>query len=284
MLYPPTATERFVLIHGDCMDLQEGLPALAGLSVHHVITDPPYESEAHTKGRRIKTYLGRGEYGVKSAPLSFAPMTTDLRRAVSREFGRVVLRWVLAFSQAESMHLWQHALTDAKLVYKRACVWIKPDGQPQLTGDRPGVGYETIVAAHSVTPSRWNAGGKIGVYSATRHQDHGPSHERHPTTKPLPLMEALIRDFTDPGDVVCDPFAGSGTTGVAALRLGRRFIGWEIDPRYYEKALKRLTETREQPDLIDMDRFTLEAKKRRTQLAIPGVNEHGEDCNEPDPG
>jgi DNA modification methylase len=69
------------------------------------------------------------------------------------------------------------------------------------------------------------------------------------TEKPLPLMESLVRDFTDPGDLILDPFAGSGTTGVAAIRLGRRFIGWEKDPKYHTIAVKRLTAAREQREL-----------------------------------
>ena len=63
------------------------------------------------------------------------------------------------------------------------------------------------------------------------------------------IMESLVRDFTDPGDLILDPFAGSGTTGVAAIRLGRRFIGWEKDPKYHAIALKRLTAAKEQLEL-----------------------------------
>jgi site-specific DNA-methyltransferase (adenine-specific) len=76
----------------------------------------------------------------------------------------------------------------------------------------------------------------------------------HTTQKPLALMEALIRDFTDHGELICDPFAGSGTTGVAALRMGRRFIGWEKDPRYHAIAMKRLSAAREQLELTAMVR------------------------------
>ena len=71
----------------------------------------------------------------------------------------------------------------------------------------------------------------------------------HTTQKPDSLMEALVRDFTDPGDLICDPFAGSGTTGVAAIRLGRRFIGWEKSPQYHAIAVKRLMAAREQLEL-----------------------------------
>ncbi len=59
-------------------------------------------------------------------------------------------------------------------------------------------------------------------------------------------MELLVRLFSNPGDLILDPFAGSGTTGVAALRLGRRFLGWEMNPEYVEVARKRLANAREQ--------------------------------------
>ena len=62
----------------------------------------------------------------------------------------------------------------------------------------------------------------------------------HPTQKPVALMLDLVRDFTDEDEVLLDPFAGSGTTGVAALRLGRRAILIEKDPKYATLARERM--------------------------------------------
>lgn len=62
----------------------------------------------------------------------------------------------------------------------------------------------------------------------------------HPTEKPVALMEMLIRNSTKPGDIVLDPFMGSGSTGVAAKRLGRKFMGIEIDPNHFDTAVKRI--------------------------------------------
>jgi DNA modification methylase len=62
----------------------------------------------------------------------------------------------------------------------------------------------------------------------------------HPTQKPVALMEYLIRTYTNPGDVVLDNTMGSGTTGVAALQSGRRFIGIERDPGYFAIAQRRI--------------------------------------------
>ena len=65
-------------------------------------------------------------------------------------------------------------------------------------------------------------------------------HGRHPTQKPDALLEQVILASSRPGDLVLDPFAGSGTTGVAALRHGRRFLGIERERAYAALALRRL--------------------------------------------
>ena len=68
----------------------------------------------------------------------------------------------------------------------------------------------------------------------------------HPAQKPLALLTYLIEKATQPEDTVLDPFMGSGTTGVACVQTGRRFIGIEIDPKYYEIAQRRIAEAEAQ--------------------------------------
>src|SRR5262249_36766227 len=65
----------------------------------------------------------------------------------------------------------------------------------------------------------------------------------HPTQKPVKVLNHLVRLATKPGDVIFDPFMGVGSTGVSALQLGRRFIGIEIDPLYFQAATKRIEAT-----------------------------------------
>ncbi len=69
----------------------------------------------------------------------------------------------------------------------------------------------------------------------------------HPTEKPVPLMRHYIENSSQPGDLIVDPFMGSGTTGVAALQAGRLFAGVEIEPRYCKIANERLTAARNFP-------------------------------------
>jgi site-specific DNA-methyltransferase (adenine-specific) len=224
---------------GDCLDVLRAIP---DKSVDHVITDPPYEAEAHTKQRRVRR--GPGDRNAKVEPLSFQPIADTMRADIAAEFGRLAKRWALAFCQAEAVAAWRDAMEAGGMSWRRSCVWIKPDGMPQLTGDRPGMGYESIACAHAPCRSKWNGGGRVGVFAAMKNRgartgtDWGDGG--HPTIKPLDLMLELVDLFTDPGETILDPFAGSGTTGVACLRLGRKFIWCELDPKYHALATERL--------------------------------------------
>jgi len=225
----------WTLHHGDCLDPVTGLASLADRSVDHVISDPPYEVEAHTLARRQRS---GGGVGILSIP--FASITDDVRSEAAREIVRVSAGWSLVFCQVEAVSAWRDAFVSSGAKWIRAMVWVKPDGAPQFTGDRPAQGYECIAVAWcgSGRP-RWNAGGKRGVYThmvGAMGGDRNP----HPTTKPLSLMRELVEDFTDENDTILDPFAGSGTTGVAAIQLGRHFVGWERDANYHAIATRRL--------------------------------------------
>jgi len=73
-------------------------------------------------------------------------------------------------------------------------------------------------------------------------QSHRNKESDHPTEKPIELMEHYILNSTNPGDTVLDPFMGSGTTGVAALRTGRKFIGIELDDHHFATAKERIVQ------------------------------------------
>jgi hypothetical protein len=72
----------------------------------------------------------------------------------------------------------------------------------------------------------------------------------HPTEKPLDLMKWCILQIPPPATLILDPFMGSGTTGVAAVKLGRKFIGIEIEPKYFDIACRRISEALKQPDMF----------------------------------
>lgn len=223
------------LYHGD----MRALLATFG-AVDHVITDPPYEAEAHTLQRRVK----RGNGTVLAVePLEFPPIRPWERAYAMDAFASLARRWVLVFCQIEGAPLWRACGETSGLTYKRTCLWVKPDGMPQLTGDRPGMGYEAFLAMHKAGRSQWNAGGRHGVYVVPKGADGFPDGNDHPTQKPVSLFVELVRDFTDEGETILDAFAGSGTTGVAAKLNGRKAILIERDEKYCEVAAKRLQQT-----------------------------------------
>lgn len=225
------------LFHGNCRDI---LPQLG--TVDHVITDPPYSEETHGKTWRSKKMAAQGYQKVSAAyddGLGFAAITDEQVREFLHWCSCYCLRWVLCFSDIEGVWRWALEMRQSGLEYVRTCVWDKVDGTPQLTGDRPAVGAEAIVMGHPKGQKRWNSGGKRGVY---RHATNGERGIKpHPSTKPESLMAELVLDFTDPGDLIIDPFGGSGSTAVAAKKHGRRCILIELDERHCEAAARRLS-------------------------------------------
>jgi site-specific DNA-methyltransferase (adenine-specific) len=222
------------LFEGSCLDAH-GLSVLPDKSVAATICDPPYESEAHAKGKRQVTSKG-GRRAVADAPLSFAPMTEADRDAVAVEIGRITTQCALVFCQVEAVERWRASLERGGMKYRRAIPWVKPDAMPSLHGRWPGQAVEMIVLATAAKARKLPIGGKAVYYTFPRCQDG-----LHETGKPLRLMESLVLGFSRPGDVVVDPYAGSGTTLLAARMHGRHGIGWEIDPAVHEVARRRLS-------------------------------------------
>ena len=237
------------LLLGDCLQVMPGLGRF-----DHVISDPPFEAEAHTMQRRTngRKSLNDGQYhrDLDSSPLNFAPITEDQRQGVAREAVRLAGKWMLFFCQAEAVQVWREMVESAGGKYKRPMIWVKPDALPQMSGDRPAMGYESIVAGWAGKGrSVWNAGGKRGVYIHNKGEGNKGKNP-HPTMKPVSLMCELLEDFTNRDDTILDPFMGSGTTLVACQRMGRHGTGIELDPDYFDIACKRVDEAARQPDLL----------------------------------
>jgi site-specific DNA-methyltransferase (adenine-specific) len=245
---PYYSEDGIVIYHGNCLEV---LPTLD--PVEHVITDPPYSRWTHEKqrtGSMLPDVNGSAVAGRRTGAaclaryrnLGFEALEPSLAYAVSRNFARLVSRWVLVFTDAENQRLWQRCIERAGLQHVRVGAWIKRGCTPQFTGDRPATGFEAIEIAHKVGRKRWNGGGHVAVWEHPIVLNRHGIERLHSTQKPARLFSDLVLDFTDSSDTILDPFMGSGTTLVAAKRLGRRAIGIEIEERYCEVAAKRLAQ------------------------------------------
>lgn len=229
----------WALIEGDCLEV---LPTLPDKSVAHVITDPPYSRDLYLRYRTnaggLRAVKETAQAYVLGANLRIGAID-EMLEPVAEHLARVASRWVLAFHDVEIDHRWRAAF--GKL-YVRSGVWVKPNAMPQVSGDRPGQGFEMCTISHASGRKRWNGGGlpAVWVHNAENSQSSDRGLFQHPCPKPVELMLELVSLFTDPGELILDAFAGSGTTGVACLRLGRRFIGIEKDPKYAAVARERL--------------------------------------------
>lgn len=202
-------------------------------AVDHVITDPPFSLHVDRNSRKLT------KDGVKARELGFDHLTPRVRKRIAAWLGQNVRRWSLIFSDFEGVDGWIDDLKKGGLGHIRVGMWVKKNAAPQFTGDRPGSGAEAIEIAHPKGMKKWNGGGKHGVWYHNTVRSHGT---RHPTEKPEGLMRELIMDFTDPGDVILDPFCGSGTTLRAAKDLGRRAIGIELDPIWVQRSIERMAQ------------------------------------------
>ena len=230
------------LILGDCLKV---MPLLG--AVDHVISDPPYEAIMQDAKNALQGRLRR-DGGPEIRSLGFQSID-DIRADVVSHVSRLCNGWLIAFCTIEGTAHWADAINPSPLKYKRPCIWVKPDCTPQLNGQGPAIGGECFVTAWcGAGRSAWNAGGKRGVYT---HNVNPPDrHGTHPTEKPWRLFAEIIRDFTNAGDSILDPFMGSGTTGVACVKLGRKFTGVELDEDYFEIACERISKAYEQPDMF----------------------------------
>jgi len=227
---------------GDCLDV---MPTLN--TVDHVICDPPYEALVHEKNKRLST---GGQLKDKRNPFTAwgFEAVDEIRKPFCAAVKKISNGWFIGFCIIEGVKPWELEINQSGMKYKRACLWIKPDGIPQFNGQCPGTGYECFVTAWAgIGHSKWNGGGKHGVYYCNKGDQR---YGGHPTEKPIKLMAEIIKDFTAHGETILDPFMGSGTTGVACVKLGRKFIGIELDEKYFDIACKRIEEAYRQPDMF----------------------------------
>jgi hypothetical protein len=211
------STSRLIL--GDCLSV---LPTLEPGSVDCVVTDPPYGVE-----------LGSGDKRGGCHGLAKAPYATD-----SDTYESFVTEIVPRLNASLDLAKRGAVFTGPHIQEQRKATAFGGVYCPAGSG-RHAWGFKTFhpILLYGKAPDL-HKGAKPTIL-----KDNGWAEKNgHPCPKPLAWMIWLVKLTTRPGDVVLDPFMGSGTTGVACLQTGRRFIGIELDPAYFAIAQRRLAE------------------------------------------
>ena len=214
---------------GDCTiyncDFREMLEAIEPANL--IIADVPY-------GCRYKT---RHRYASdRPKPLAFddkphLEFVPPLVKAVKPDSA------VYLCTRFAEYALWEQALKDAGATIKTTIVWDKGNWTAgDLHGDF-GNQVELLLFAHVGRPTL-RQGRPSNLWSIPRER-----HSWHPTPKPVELFRRCIINSSDAGDLVLDPFIGSGTTAIACILTGRRFVGAEVDSRFFDLSCERIAKT-----------------------------------------
>lgn len=232
--------EKNRVYQGDCREL---LGHVAPGSVDLVIADPPFGIEFkgkpgnynRTPERVVEGYMeGDSDY------LEFTRAWVSHLPVVLKETGSAFI-----FSGWNKLKEVLIAVDDAGLITINHLIWKYQFGvytrRRFVTSH-----YHIIFAAKNPNKYKFH---KLDPYPEDVifiKREYWTGRAKTPTKLPLALVEKLILYATDPGDLVLDPFMGSGTTAVAALRTGRQFLGFEIVPEYVEFARERIEKSRQE--------------------------------------
>ena len=238
------------ILNGDCLELMQSLPSG---SVDLILCDLPYQvlnsgNSAAGWDRRIPLEPLWEQYRrilkENGAAILFSQgmFTAELMRS-NPTMWRYNLVWKkgnrpTGFLNARRMPLRIHE--DICVFYRRLPVY-HPQMQKGPALHRRKTRKVNNRCYGSYTPSPWkDSDEKYPLSIIDIPKEHRNGNYFHPTQKPVALLEYLIRTFSDEGDTVLDNAMGSGSTGVAALRCRRRFIGMEIDPGFFAIARERI--------------------------------------------
>jgi len=229
------------MLKGDALAVLRDLP---DASVDAVVTDPPYSSGGMVRGDRTNSSaLSKYTRGVDTSGGDFTGDNRDQRsfaywqtlwlseaRRVSRPGATCIV-----FTDWRQLPTTTDALQAGGWVWRGIAVWSKPSSRPNRGGFRNSCEY--IVWGTNGPTRKDHEAYLPGQISANSVRG---AEKAHITQKPVSVMEVLA-GIVKPGEVILDPFAGSGSTGVAAVNTGREFIGIEMTDHYHAVAVDRLT-------------------------------------------
>ncbi|MDG1739591.1 MAG: site-specific DNA-methyltransferase [Paracoccaceae bacterium] len=260
------------ILEGDCIEAMNSLPAE---SIDLIFADPPYNLQLRGDLHRPDNSQVDAVDDAWDQFASFATydkFTNDWLKAARRLLKPNGAIWVIG--SYHNIFRVGATLQNEGFWILNDVVWRKSNPMPNFRGKRLTNAHETMIWA-----SKNEAGKYTFNYEALKALNEGiqmrsdwvlpicTGHERlkddngdkaHPTQKPESLLHRVLVGTTNPGDVVLDPFFGTGTTGAVAKMLGRDFIGIEREEKYRKVAKKRLAKTRK----FDREALKVSASKR----------------------
>jgi len=236
------------LFCGDCLQI---LPRFPQNSIDMIFADPPYFLSnggvtCHA-GRMVS--VNKGNWDVSRG----AEENHKFNLAWLRECQQVLTANGVIWVSGTAHVIFSVGFAMQQLGFKilNDVIWFKPNASPNLSCRYFTHSTETVIWAAKNQRSRHTFNYKLmkqlgngkqmrNLWEIPPPQPSEKSRGKHPTQKPLKLLERILLASTNEGDVVLDPFNGSGSTGIAALRLGRKYIGIEISEEYLNLTIHRL--------------------------------------------
>lgn len=255
-LKPYFKDKGFSLIHGDSMKV---LDALQEDSFDMIFADPPY----HLSNNGFTVHAGKRVSVNKGA--------WDVSNGIEEDYG-FHLKWIEACKRVlkpggtlwisgtyHSIFACGFALQVSGYKILNDIAWYKPNASPNLSGRYFTASHETLIWARKgaltkhtfnyqemkngdwhETDSLKNPGKQMrSVWALGTPKMAEKKFGKHPTQKPMDLLNRVIAAGSNKGDLVLDPFTGSSTTGLAAVQHGRKFIGIDTEKKYLDLSIKR---------------------------------------------
>lgn len=213
------------LLQGDCLELMKDIP---DGSVDMILTDPPYGMNYQSNRRKITPQFEKiqGDIDINDWLSSFVEESYRVMKENTA---------IYMFASWHNIDIFKQEF-EKKFKLKNIIVWNKNN---HGSGDLKGAyapKYELILYGHKGRSTfRCKRLSDVQEYKKVNGNDM-----LHPTQKPIDMLEIFIKNNSDEGNIILDPFMGSGTTGVACKNLNRNFIGIELDETYFNIAKERI--------------------------------------------
>jgi site-specific DNA-methyltransferase (adenine-specific) len=273
------------VIHGDCLEV---LPDFPEESVDLVFADPPYNLQLHQdlwRPNQTKVEAVDEDWDQFASFKAYDEFTRAWMRACQRVLKASGTLWVIG--TYHNIHRVGAILQDLGFWILNSIIWVKANPMPNFRGVRFTNAHETLIWAQKERGATYTfnhhamkaINGDLQMRSdwylplcSGKERLRVDGQRAHPTQKPEALLYRVVLSSSDPGDVVLDPFIGTGTTGVVAKRLHRQWVGIEREADYVELARQRIAAV--EPDADDHQIYSTPEPRKQPRIPFGTLLEH----------